>query len=163
MDFARRAYDQSSDEEFRSNSLEYDDIQKLVHTDSRYDFLMDTIPKRIKFSEALKLYDEANERDRVRNEQIEIMKKKRAETKEANKIAKEESQRRKQEEHDKEQSQCDSSHQTPNQDHDQESDQKQEQEQEGHLEVDEEDEEEENEENDEIDEDESQDDEDAQS
>lgn len=62
MDFARRAYDQSSDEEFRSNVLEYDDIQKLVHSDSRYDFLVDTIPKRIKFSEALKLVEEANRR-----------------------------------------------------------------------------------------------------
>lgn len=62
MDFARRAYDQSSDEEFRSNVLEYDDIQKLVHSDSRYDFLIDTTPKRIKFSEALSLLEEANKR-----------------------------------------------------------------------------------------------------
>lgn len=62
MDFARRAYDQSSEEEFRSNTLEYDDIQRLVHTDPRYDFLIDTIPKRMKFSEALKLVEEANKR-----------------------------------------------------------------------------------------------------
>ena len=62
MDFARRAYDQSSDEEFRSNVLEYDDIQKLVHSDERYDFLMDTTPKRIKFSEAKKLVEEKESR-----------------------------------------------------------------------------------------------------
>ena len=62
MDFARRAYDQSSDEEFRSNVLEYGDIQKLVHRDPRYDFLIDTTPKRIKFSEALKLVEEAKKR-----------------------------------------------------------------------------------------------------
>lgn len=60
MDFARRAYDQSSDEEFRSNVLEYDDIHKLVHSDPRYDFLSDTTPKRIKFSEALELVNKAN-------------------------------------------------------------------------------------------------------
>jgi len=71
MDLARRAYDQSSDEEFRSNVLEYDDIQKLVHSDSRYDFLMDTIPKRIKFSEALKLVEEANKRKEALTCQVE--------------------------------------------------------------------------------------------
>lgn len=69
MDFARRAYDQSSDEEFRSNVLEYDDIQKLVHSDSRYDFLIDTTPKRIKFSEAMKLVEEANEREEIRRKE----------------------------------------------------------------------------------------------
>lgn len=63
MDLARRAYDQSSDEEIRSNVLEYDDITRLVHSDSRYDFLIDTTPKRIKFSEALKLVTEANQTD----------------------------------------------------------------------------------------------------
>lgn len=89
MDFARRAYDQSSEEEFKSNSLEYDDIQKLVHTDSRYDFLMDTIPKRIKFSEAMKLVEEANEKSRIRNEQIALLKEQRAEAKEAREASKE--------------------------------------------------------------------------
>lgn len=57
MDFARRAYDISS-----SNVLDYDDIQELVHNDPRYDFLVDTTPPRIKFSEALKLI-EANKRE----------------------------------------------------------------------------------------------------
>lgn len=58
MDFARRAYDQASeDAEFGSNVLEYDDIQRLVHSDPRYNFLIDTIPKRIKFSEACKLVE----------------------------------------------------------------------------------------------------------
>lgn len=79
MDFARRAYDQSTDEEFRSNVLEYDDIQKLVHSDPRYDFLMDTTPKRIKFSEALKLVEEANQRkqeqDQILQEKINLKKK----------------------------------------------------------------------------------------
>lgn len=69
MDFARRAYDQSSDEEIRSSVLEYDDIQKLVHSDSRYDFLKDTTPKRIKFSEALRLVEEANKREEEINKQ----------------------------------------------------------------------------------------------
>lgn len=71
MDLARRAYDQSSDEEFRSNILEYDDIQKLVHSDTRYDFLTDTIPKRMKFSEAIKLVTEANEREEIRKKEEE--------------------------------------------------------------------------------------------
>lgn len=62
MDFAQRAYDQSSEEEFGSNVLEYDDIHKLVHSDSRYDFLEDSIPKKIKFSEALVLVEEANKK-----------------------------------------------------------------------------------------------------
>lgn len=60
MDFAQRAYDQSSGDEIRSDTLEYDDIHKLVHSDSRYDFLADTIPKKIKFSEALKMVEESN-------------------------------------------------------------------------------------------------------
>lgn len=78
MDFARRAYDQSSDEEFRSNILEYDDIQKLVHSDPRYGFLTDTTPRRIKYSEALKLVEEANERkqeqDLILQEKINLKK-----------------------------------------------------------------------------------------
>ena len=53
-DFARRAYELSD-----SNAIEYDDIQRLVHSDPRYDFLIDTTPKRIKFSDALKLREEA--------------------------------------------------------------------------------------------------------
>lgn len=69
MDLARRAYDQSSNEEFQSNALEYEDIQKLVHSDQRYDFLTDTIPKKIKFSEALKLVEEANKRKEEAMEQ----------------------------------------------------------------------------------------------
>lgn len=71
MDLARGAYDQSSDEEFRSNSLEYDDIQKLVHSNPKYEFLRDTIPQRIKFSEALKLVEEANRRQEAPKEEEE--------------------------------------------------------------------------------------------
>lgn len=55
-DFARRAHELSS-----SNVLEYDDIQRLVQDDPRYDFLIDTTPKKIKFSEALELI-EANKK-----------------------------------------------------------------------------------------------------
>lgn len=70
MDFARRAYDQSSqDEEYKSNTLDYDDIQRLVHSDPRYDFLIDATPKRIKFGEALKLVQEANEREAIRKQE----------------------------------------------------------------------------------------------
>lgn len=64
MDFARRAYDQSSDEEFKSNILEYDDIQKLVHSDPRYEFLTETIPKRIKFKDALELVQARNNQNK---------------------------------------------------------------------------------------------------
>lgn len=53
-DFARRAYELSD-----SNILDYDDITRLVHSDPRYDFIVDTTPKRIKFSEALKLIEQA--------------------------------------------------------------------------------------------------------
>lgn len=69
MDFARRAYDQISEEEFKSNSLDYDDIQRLVHSDSRYDFLIDATPKRIKYSEALNLVQEAREKEIIRKEE----------------------------------------------------------------------------------------------
>uniref|UniRef100_A0A6G1S9X0 Chromatin accessibility complex protein 1 n=1 Tax=Aceria tosichella TaxID=561515 RepID=A0A6G1S9X0_9ACAR len=55
-DFARRAYELSD-----SNILDYDDITRLVHSDPRYDFIVDTTPKRIKFSEALKLIEQSKE------------------------------------------------------------------------------------------------------
>lgn len=57
-DFACRAYDRASDD-----NLDYGDIQELVHDDPRYEFLIDTIPKKIKFSEAAKLAQEARERE----------------------------------------------------------------------------------------------------
>lgn len=60
MDLARRAYDLRQGQE-RSSTLEYEDICELIHQDVRYDFLRDTTPPKIKFSEALKLVKE-NER-----------------------------------------------------------------------------------------------------
>lgn len=62
MDLARRAYDLREGDE-RSNTLEYEDICELIHRDVRYDFLRDTTPPKIKFSEALVLVKE-NERRR---------------------------------------------------------------------------------------------------
>lgn len=56
-DFARRAYELSD-----SNVIDYDDITNLVHSDPRYDFIIDTTPKRIKFSEAVKLVQMARKR-----------------------------------------------------------------------------------------------------
>lgn len=64
-DFARRAYELSE-----SNILEYDDMTNLVHNDPRYDFLVDTTPKRIKFGEALKLIEEAKAREAERLAQM---------------------------------------------------------------------------------------------
>lgn len=54
-DLARKAF-----ENFKtsSNVLDYEDMQKLIHTDPRYDFLVDTAPARIKFSDALLLHEE---------------------------------------------------------------------------------------------------------
>lgn len=46
------------------------DIQRLVHSDPRYDFLMDTAPKKIKFSEALKLI-ELSKQDEARTQPAE--------------------------------------------------------------------------------------------
>lgn len=54
IDLAKKANDMSP-----SNILDYDDIQRLIHSDPRYDFLVDAIPRRMKFSEALKLHQEA--------------------------------------------------------------------------------------------------------
>jgi adenylate kinase family enzyme len=62
-DFARRAYMMSD-----SNVIDYDDITNLVHSDPRYDFIVDTTPKRIKFSEALKLIEEAKKREKAEEE-----------------------------------------------------------------------------------------------
>lgn len=65
-DFARRAYELSD-----SNILDYDDITRLVHSDPRYDFIVDTTPKRIKFSEALKLIEESKKREENLGEDLE--------------------------------------------------------------------------------------------
>lgn len=72
MDFARRAYD-LQDGEDKSNSLEYEDVRRLVHTDPRYEFLRDTTPAKIRFEDALKLV-EANKRkkDDVRLEKQNV-------------------------------------------------------------------------------------------
>lgn len=75
-DFIRRAYDQASEtddaEEFKSNVLEYNDLQALVHNDQRYEFLIDAVPKKIKFNEALRLYNEVNEREQQRVDDLEV-------------------------------------------------------------------------------------------
>lgn len=75
-DFIRRAYEQASEaddgEEFKSNVLEYNDLQALVHNDQRYEFLVDAVPKKIKFNEALRLYNETNEREQQRLEELEV-------------------------------------------------------------------------------------------
>lgn len=70
-DFVRRAYDQASedDDEFKSNVLEYNDLQELVHTDQRYEFLIDAMPRKYKFNEALRLHNEANRREQLRLEE----------------------------------------------------------------------------------------------
>jgi hypothetical protein len=62
-DFARRAYELSD-----SNILDYDDITNLVHSDPRYDFIVDTTPKRIKFSDALKLIEQSKKRGPILDE-----------------------------------------------------------------------------------------------
>lgn len=96
MDFARRAYDQAScKDEFASNELLYDDIQRLVHADTRYDFLIDTVPKRIKYADALRLVEEKRKDDELLKEEMrQIMIEKEAEAKK-NKAAKEASKQHK--------------------------------------------------------------------
>ena len=59
QDLTRKAYELSDDD---SNVITYDDIQRLVHAEPQYDFLVEWIPKRMKFSEALARYEETRAR-----------------------------------------------------------------------------------------------------
>lgn len=55
QDLTRKAYELSD----ATNLISYDDVQKLIHQEEIYDFLVEWVPKRIKFSDAMRKHEES--------------------------------------------------------------------------------------------------------